>query len=72
MEMALQTGKRRLVSFFSEVQVTIVPVDTVRFVDPRLDSFRNINTPTDYYNLRDGERINYKTFDVRKSADSGL
>ena len=59
METALQTGKRRLVSFFSEARVVIVPGDTVRFVDPQLNSFRNINTPADYYNLRDGERVGF-------------
>lgn len=60
MEMALQTGKRRLISFFPEVQVTTVPGDTIRFVDPHLDSFRNINTPADYYDLRYGERAEYE------------
>lgn len=59
METALQTGKRRLISFFPEVQVTTVPGDTIRFVDPHLDSFININTPADYYDLRDGERVEY-------------
>jgi len=57
METALKAGKRRLVSFFPEIQAMIVSGDTVRFVDPHLDSFRNINTPADYYDLRDGERV---------------
>ncbi len=56
METALKAQKRRLVSFFPEIRVMIVPGTTVRFVDPDLDSFRNINTPADYYNLREGER----------------
>ena len=56
MDTALQTGNRRLVSFFPEIQAIIFPGSTVRFVDPDLNSFRNINTPEDYYNLRDGER----------------
>ena len=69
METALQTGKRRLISFFPAVQVTIVPGDTIRFVDPHLDSFRNINTPADYYDLRDGERVECRvTVDVRRVA----
>jgi molybdopterin-guanine dinucleotide biosynthesis protein A len=72
METALQTGKRRLISFFPEVQVMIVPGDTIRFVDPHLDSFRNINTPADYYDLRDGERAGCTvTLDDRKPASSG-
>jgi molybdopterin-guanine dinucleotide biosynthesis protein A len=60
METALNTGKRRLVSFFPEIRATIVPGDTIRFVDPALDSFRNINTPADYFELRDGERAGSK------------
>jgi molybdopterin-guanine dinucleotide biosynthesis protein A len=72
METALQTGKQRLISFFPEVQVMVVPGDTIRFVDPRLDSFRNINTPADYYELRDGERFGCTTYqDGRKPASSG-
>ena len=55
-ETALLGGKKRLVSFFPEVQVKRVPLREVRTLDPLLDSFRNINTPEDYYELRDGER----------------
>ena len=57
METSLEAGRRRLISFFPEIRVTIIPYDTVRFVDPDLDSFRNINTPRDYYDLREGERM---------------
>lgn len=72
MATALQTGKRRLISFLPEVQVTVVPGDTVRFVDPYLDSFRNINTPADYYDLRDGERVECRvTVDDRRASASG-
>lgn len=59
METALTNGKRRLVSFFPEIWPIIVPGETVRFVDPHLDSFRNINTLADYYDLRDGERVGH-------------
>ena len=72
METALQTGRRRLISFFPEVQVTRVPGETIRFVDPDLDSFRNINTPADYYDLRDGERVGCTTpLDNRRPASPG-
>ena len=56
MEAALLSGKKRLVSFFPEVQVWKIPCRVVRTMDPELASFRNINTPADYYALRDGER----------------
>jgi molybdopterin-guanine dinucleotide biosynthesis protein A len=64
METALQAGKRRLVSFHPEIKAMIIPGDTVRFVDPHLDSFRNINTPADYYDLRGDERGDCKGHDV--------
>ncbi|MFZ2950516.1 MAG: molybdenum cofactor guanylyltransferase [Desulfuromonadaceae bacterium] len=71
METALEAGKRRLVSFFPEIRATIVPGDAVRFVDPDLDSFRNINTPADYYDLRDEERVGCAITPVgRKPASS--
>jgi len=56
MEAALLGGKKRLVSFLPEVRVKTVPLREVRAIDPLLDSFRNINTPEDYYELRNGER----------------
>jgi molybdopterin-guanine dinucleotide biosynthesis protein A len=72
METALQSGKRRLISFFPEVQVMVVPGDTIRFVDPDLDSFRNINTPADYFDLRNGERVGCTTsLEDRKPASTG-
>lgn len=72
LETALHTGKRRLISFFPEVRVATVPRDTIRFVDPDLDSFKNINTPADYYGLRDEERINgAPAQDDRRPALSG-
>lgn len=72
MESALHTGKRRLISFLPEVTVTTIPGETIRFVDPDLDSFRNINTPADYYDLRDGERAACTIpQDSRRPASSG-
>ncbi len=56
MERALLAGERRIVSFFSEVAVRYLFRDTVAELDPSFDSFRNINTPSDYFALRDLER----------------
>jgi FdhD protein len=55
-EAALGAGQRRIVSFFGQSLVHRVDVDQVAFFDPEFASFRNINSPTDYYQLRDGER----------------
>lgn len=55
-EATLLSGQRRIVSFFERTTVTRVPVDQVAFFDPSFVSFININTPRDYYDLRDRER----------------
>lgn len=57
MEKALQSGSRRIVSFFPGARVCVFSRDEVTTFDPSLDSFRNINTPADYFELRDGERV---------------
>jgi molybdopterin-guanine dinucleotide biosynthesis protein A len=45
---AIRAGKRRIVSFFPGVRVrTVTPAD-VAPIDPRLRSFRNINTPAEW------------------------
>ncbi|HEX9191645.1 MAG TPA: formate dehydrogenase accessory sulfurtransferase FdhD [Candidatus Deferrimicrobiaceae bacterium] len=52
-ERSLRDGERRVVSFFDRVTVRRVAVEEVSRFDPSLDAFRNINTPEDYYRLRD-------------------
>ena len=56
MERALDGGRRRIVSFFPEVRVCEVSRDEVAELDPGFDSFKNINTPSDSFELRDDER----------------
>jgi len=55
METALRTGRRRIVSFFDAVAVLRFERHQVVAIDPAFDSFRNINTPDDYYRLRQNE-----------------
>jgi molybdopterin-guanine dinucleotide biosynthesis protein A len=45
MERALASGKMRVISFFPDVRVRIVPEEDLRAVDPRLRTFTNVNTP---------------------------
>lgn len=52
MEAALAADRRRIVSFFPQVHVLQLPSEQVATIDPAFDSFRNVNTPTDYYQLR--------------------
>jgi FdhD protein len=55
-EKSLRDGERRVVSFFDRVTVRRVSAGDVSRIDPAFDAFRNINTPEDYYRLRDGGR----------------
>ena len=52
MEQALLADRRRIVSFFPQVRVQQFSQDRVATIDPAFASFRNVNTPSDYYQLR--------------------
>jgi molybdopterin-guanine dinucleotide biosynthesis protein A len=56
MQRALAEERRRIVSFFPEVRVLNVPRSAVAELDPGFDSFKNINTPGDYFEMRGDER----------------
>jgi FdhD protein len=55
-EAALLAGQRRVLSFLDKVRVRTVSRGEVARVDPLFCSFRNINTPEDYYRFRESER----------------
>lgn len=55
-EATLLSGQRRIVSFFDRTNVSKVNVEQVAYFDPAFVSFVNINTPGDYFELRDRER----------------
>jgi molybdopterin-guanine dinucleotide biosynthesis protein A len=42
---ALEAGERRVLTALAMLDVAVVPEPEIRRVDPRLDSFRNANTP---------------------------
>jgi FdhD protein len=54
MEEALHAGKGRIVSFFDKVRIRKVAREEVSRFDPEFQSFRNINTPEDYFRFREG------------------
>jgi molybdopterin-guanine dinucleotide biosynthesis protein A len=56
MEQALRAGKRRIVSFFPGVRVNEMSAHDVAALDPGFRSFCNINTPGEYFELRECER----------------
>ena len=53
MEMALQADQQRIAGFFDRVRVVEIPAARVQQVDPQERSFRNINTPEEYFQLRE-------------------
>lgn len=56
-EEVLDAGQRRIVRFFDRVQVHAVEYDDVVRLDPQGVSFRNINTPQEYFSLREEGKI---------------
>lgn len=56
MTAAMAGGARRIISFFPEVRVRTFSRSDVAMFDPAYDSFRNINTPAEYFQLRKGEQ----------------
>lgn len=56
-EATLLSGQRRIVSFFDRTNVSRMNLEQVAYFDPAFVSFLNINTPGDYFKLRDDERL---------------
>jgi FdhD protein len=52
-EAVLDAGKKRIVGFFPEVRVIELAATEFQKIDPEGLSFRNINTPEEYFALRD-------------------
>ena len=48
----LEAGQKRITSFFPQVQVRNLPAEFWQGLDPQGLSFRNINTPEEYFQLR--------------------
>ena len=55
-EATMLNGEKRIVSFFNRTNVRKFRQEEIARFDPAFDSFRNINTPADYYRLREGEK----------------
>ncbi len=53
MEEELDAGKKRIIGFFPQVKVATITTPAWSEVDPEGLSFRNINTPEEYFELRD-------------------
>lgn len=57
-EEALHAGRAQVASFFDRVRVKRIARREVEEYDPAFASFRNINTPEDYFHLREEEAKN--------------
>jgi molybdopterin-guanine dinucleotide biosynthesis protein A len=47
-EAAIRAGKRRIITFFPQVDVRYVAPEEVTPFEPRFESFRNVNTPEEW------------------------
>ena len=56
MEDCLKRGERRIVSILPQLRVREIAAAEVARFDPGFDSFSNINTPQEYYDLRNGTK----------------
>lgn len=54
MEQVLERGERKIIRFFPEVAVCELPEQVWGLHDPEGRSFLNINTPREYFSLREG------------------
>lgn len=57
MEDCLNKGERRIVSILPQLRVREIAAAEVARFDPSFDSFSNINTPQEYYDLRHGDKV---------------
>ena len=56
LEELLKSDEKRVISLLPRVRVREVPPEEVALFDPEFASFVNINTPDDYYRLRNCEK----------------
>ncbi len=56
-EEALRAGRMRIVSLFDAVNARKIPREEVARFDPSFGSFRNINTPEEYFRFREEEKV---------------
>lgn len=57
MEEMLVSGRKRIISFFDRVKVHEVATEKLPGAAPNFSHFWNINTPEDYYRLREEEQL---------------
>jgi molybdopterin-guanine dinucleotide biosynthesis protein A len=68
MEACLQKGERRIISILPQLRVREIAAAEVARFDPSFDSFSNINTPQEYFELRNKD----KAAKALEGIDSGV
>jgi molybdopterin-guanine dinucleotide biosynthesis protein A len=53
MEEALKSGTRKIVDCFDWSKVSVLSKEEIAALDPEFQSFRNINTPEEYFRFRE-------------------
>lgn len=69
MEQVLKQGKKRIVSFFDQVCVVEIPATELQQSDLQERSFRNINTPEEYFQLRSDQSHASITYPFAKGTN---
>ena len=67
----LEAGRRRIVGFFPRVKVEELPAAVWHDLDPEGLSFRNINTPEEYFALRHDSESSPDTAEHRRRSSYG-
>jgi FdhD protein len=73
-EEVLNSGRHRIIEFFPRVRVHAIDGEELAQLDPQGVSFRNINTPQEYFTLREGHNPESRTREDqggRVAADNG-
>jgi molybdopterin-guanine dinucleotide biosynthesis protein A len=57
MEAYLSSGKKKIVDCFRGLRITVISCSEVAAIDPEFHSFKNINTPEEYFHFREDMRV---------------
>jgi molybdopterin-guanine dinucleotide biosynthesis protein A len=66
----LSAGRSKITDCFDGLKVTVVPCEEVAVLDPLFLSFRNINTPDEYFRMRRENRETVPVDEDETSTDS--
>ncbi len=70
MEENLSSEKRKVIACLDRLKVTIVLQEEIARIDPKFLSFRNINTPEEYFRIRKEESETDLDFNCRTLTES--